>query len=627
MSQSSTTTLAVNADMATDPGRRRRQNQDAIGQLTPTDPDVLAQLGRIFVLADGVGGLEGGDLASQYAVSTIISSYYAQEQGDPPERLARAIAEANSVIYAEGHERDERGAMATTVVVAIVRGSDLIIGSVGDSPAYLMRDAQPRKLTLDHNLQTMRREAGDPLPMGHPAGEKLVRALGSMPSVKVDIITGRVRHHDHVILCSDGLTRYADPQEIEATIATLPMHRTARALVDLANERGGADNVSVIVLRLVDEQAPDPGDDLDTAVSAGLDDWNSARNTFDSGGSAAKPGPAGAADNLLLDDIAPPSLLAALLERARGNTVITGIGMGALLVLFVVIMLVVANLGDDESTGGEESGVPPTSAVSAQYQTSTAQAVYAFTQRAMAAGTSDAIQAATAAQSARWTLTPPSPVPTYGPQMESGMWFKVLDGDPIPAYTDPDIESASLADLEADQTFRVMAVDREPVYGPWYQVLDTFGLQARWVNGPDLYGRITAVNTSGNPLPQDQQPPDIAPPYVPTLTPTRQYSPTPLPTLTGTPGTPVTPRPSLTPTPPVAYGVEAWHVGSQVAMKDGLDLCQTPSVQHCDAGQVAAGEIGTVAAGPQESEGHYWWEIEFLDGRRGWIAQVLLGAP
>ena len=106
MSQTPTTSLVVSVAMDTHIGRKRQQNQDAIGHLVPTDPVVLDELGQIFVLADGVGGLKGGDLASQYAVSTIIASYYEQPEGDPSDRLARAIAEANNVIHDEGQSQE-----------------------------------------------------------------------------------------------------------------------------------------------------------------------------------------------------------------------------------------------------------------------------------------------------------------------------------------------------------------------------------------------------------------------------------------------------------------------------------------------------------------------------------------
>lgn len=628
MSQSPPVTLEIQNDMATDPGRRRKQNQDAIGQFTPPDAGVLATLGQIFVLADGVGGLEGGDLASQYAVSTIIRSYYEQEEGEPSERLARAIAEANNVIYAEGHEHETRGVMATTVVVAVVIGNELVIGSVGDSPAYLMRDAQARQLTLDHTLGNMRREAGKPLSAGDPSSGKLVRALGSMPSVKVDIITGRVRHGDHVVLCSDGLTRYVEPGEIETTIATLPIGKTAQALVDMANERGGVDNISVIVLRMLGPDATTPL----TAIDVEALDALAEEDTGAPDGPPAPPipdRPTSAQREAFAQPTEARSLLTDTWAFLRGNTVITGIGMAVLLVAFAALLIVVGDWGDEDNEA-DSPAIPPTTEVPASQRTQTAEGVYAATQRAIAVQTNDAIQAATAAEIARRTLTPPTPIATSGPQMEEGTWFRVLAGEAIPAYSEPDRDSDALEALEEDATFRVTDVERAPEGGPWYRVIDAFGIQGRWVAGPDLHARITAVNTTGNPLPPDQQPLDVPPPdgtdSTP-ATPTPRLTPTPPPTVPGTPGTPATPLPSPSPTPTVAYGVESWTAGDMVAMKTTLDLCRTTSVLYCDAGQATTDEIGTVVDGPVEAEGHWWWEIEFSDGRRGWIAQALLRAP
>ena len=145
----------------------------------PPDPELAARLGQIFVLADGVGGLSGGDLASQYAVSTIISVYYEQEEGEPPERLARAIAEANNLIFAESQGQERPTIMATTVVAAVLRDDELIIGSVGDSPAYLMRDADVRMLTIDHTAEVLERETVSAVDAADPAARKLARALGA----------------------------------------------------------------------------------------------------------------------------------------------------------------------------------------------------------------------------------------------------------------------------------------------------------------------------------------------------------------------------------------------------------------------------------------------------------------
>jgi serine/threonine protein phosphatase PrpC len=610
MSQSPTPSLVVNVAMETHIGRQRQQNQDAIGHLVPPDPAVLDELGQVFVLADGVGGLKGGDLASQYALSTIMSSYYDQPEGSPADRLARAIAEANSIIYDEGQAQGTT--MATTVVAAVVQRRDLIIGSVGDSPAYLIREGRPRKLTLDHTVAAL----SDTPPESESGGRKLVRALGVAASVKVDIITGRVRDGDCVVLCSDGLTRYITPEEIERITTDQPVEEAAKTLIETANERGGADNISVIILRLVDEEI---------AQLPALDDpmlgWGRPRRSERTRvptptvrvGSRVKPSgeKAEPVDNILRD----------LWRILRGNTMLTAAGMTVLLVIFVIIMLIIAN-----SAGDDQSAKNAAATESIQH-TATALLVSEITAQAADALTADAIQAATAAEVARLTLTPPPPIPTSGPQMVEGIWFRVLEGDPIPAFRE--INGAGATALEAGSTYRVMGVVHDAKNGPWYQVVDNLGQETRWVSGPSLHARIVAIDASGNPLPADQQPLDVPlPGNVPPVTAATQGTPAPF---TGTPGTPGTPPSSpLTPgtatPPPIPYGKESWIAGDEVTTKDALDLCSVPDITACDMGSVAAGEVGTVVEGPVPAGDHWWWKVEFEDGRTGWIAQVLLGS-
>ncbi len=607
MSQESSTALHVSVAMGTDIGRKRKQNQDAIGHLTPTEPEILAELGQIFVLADGVGGLERGDLASQYAVSTIISSYYEQESGEPSERLARAIAEANTVIYGEGQGQEPPALMATTVVAAVVRERDLVVGSVGDSPAYLLRESQQRKLTQDHTVEVLQAEEGIVLPDGDENGQKLVRALGTQPSVKVDIISGRVRLGDYILLCSDGLTRYVEPEEASETTAAQPIDAAVTALIDLANERGGMDNISVILLRM-DEQ-----DELAhlLEVRDPMETWGRPRRaerTRPRQPTVKMPTPEAAT----LTEMPPvENPLNDVIRFLRSNTMLTGIGIAVLLVIFVIIMLVLASQG-----GGSDH--PGPTAIPAQDRTQTVVVQITATAQVMAALTNDAILQATAAQSARLTLTPPTAIPTSGPQMTDGMWFKVLEGDPITAYQSPSLGADHATALEADENYRITLVSHDVKDGPWYQVVDAFGEEVRWVNAPSLHARIVAVDTSGSPLPDDQQPVDVSLPNEMAIT-------TPPPPRT--PGATNTPGPTPTTRPNIPYGEETWEPGQEVVLKDDLNLCRVPDVNACDAGTAQRDETATILSGPTPSGDHWWWKVEFEDGRTGWIAQVLLGTP
>ncbi len=645
MDQMPSLLLDVSVAMDTDPGRKRKGNQDAIGQMVPTDPEVLARLGQIFVLADGVGGLSGGDLAAQYAVSTIIGSYYEQEEGDPPDRLARAIAEANNVIYAEGQDQDTPRTIATTVVAAVIRGRELIVGSVGDSPAFLMRDASARKLTMDHTVETMRREAGDPLDDGDPTGRKLVRVLGSSPSVKVDIISGPVREGDCIVLCSDGLTRYLTPEEIEQTVATLSPARAVKALIQLANDRGGADNISVIVLRLSGDGALAPdvspaaadrpaapagarveaasGRVADRMMGATLSGARARRRARELRRQAG-----GFGDNPLVE----------LWELLRGNTMTTIAALVILLVLFVLVMLL-ANLGrDDEAASGALPGVTEEllregdeadeadAADEGEGPTATLQGHAAATAQAQAMLTTDALQVEEANRAATIAALTLTPAPPSGPQMGEKVWFRVLDGDPVPAYSDPRPDAESATPLEPGSAYLVQGVDAEAPNGPWYWVVDNLGAELRWVSGPSLHRRIVAISPSGEPLPDEEQPPDIPPRGVPGGTP----EPPPLPaasagTADSSDATEAVQLAAPTPTGAIPYVAELWDSGVGVVLKEDLALREIPSLGGAELDTATAGETAVITQGPVAADDHWWWRLSFEDGRTGWVAQPLLG--
>ncbi len=636
MSRSPSTPLDVQVAMKTDIGRKRKQNQDAIGHAAPPDADLAARLGQIFVLADGVGGLSGGDLASQYAVSTIISSYYDQEEGEPPERLARAIAEANNMIFAESQGQERPTIMATTVVAAVLREDELIVGSVGDSPAYLMRDAEVRQLTIDHTAEVLERET-TAAENADPAARKLARALGSLPSVKVDIISGRVRPGDHIVLCSDGLTRYVSPREIEQTVATLTPERAVDALIETANDRGGADNVSMIVLRLGEREETAAPVVEAAATAPPLMESAPAEEESAPAPSLTPPPPiTPRREPPVIDAPAdePPAETAwrVLLDIARGNALVTAAGLTIALVAFVAIMLAIAGLG-----GGGPEPTPTVNPAGMTQEAATAAAFLAATRQANAQATQAILEMTESAELATiavLTLTPP---PNSGPELETGMWFTVTQGDDVPAFEDASIDADEATELVSGSNYRVSDVDREATNGYWYFVVDNLGQEMRWVNGPSLHQRVLVVDESGNPLPDDQQPLDL-PPGV--MTPTR---PAPIETpdlTTGTPdaldetpqtGTPGTPEPAETtatiePTEPViGYGVETWTDGDAVLTRQELQLCETPIVTTCGAGLASASEQGVIVDGPTASGEHWWWKVEFPDGRTGWIAQVLLG--
>ena len=238
----------------TDVGRHRDHNEDtwAIFPLGPPD-DGRAPLA--CVVADGMGGHRAGEVASALAVETIEQELGARYAADPDEAPRSAVELANRAIWQEARDDPARAGMGTTVVCAVFDGPRARLSSVGDSPAFLTRGGQTRQITRDHSWVAEQVAAGALSPEDarvHPYRGVLTRALGIDASVQVDLYEPlELQAGDVVVLCSDGLTEHVLPEEIGPILADAPdAEAAARALVDLANARGGLDNTTVVVARL-----------------------------------------------------------------------------------------------------------------------------------------------------------------------------------------------------------------------------------------------------------------------------------------------------------------------------------------------------------------------------------------
>ena len=223
----------------------------------------------VFVVADGMGGAQAGEVASRIAVDAFAEGL--PEQGSPEERLAAVARTANRRIYELSRSESERAGMGTTLTAAYLGENDLAIAHVGDSRAYLFRDHELTRLTQDHSLmaELIRRgklteeEAAD-----HPQRSIITRALGPEPAVTVDTWTYPVRAGDVILLCSDGLTSMiSEAQVSEILRASDGLDRAAQALIDEANRAGGRDNITVILFRL-EEVGSALGSDQPTVVAA-----------------------------------------------------------------------------------------------------------------------------------------------------------------------------------------------------------------------------------------------------------------------------------------------------------------------------------------------------------------------
>ena len=244
----------------TDVGVKRSHNQDACAAQPAVDAAAFEAVGHVFVVADGMGGHAVGEKASAKAVRDIPFLYGKHvKEGGVVAALRRAFTETNAGIHAIGQENPEFRGSGTTSTALVLRPEGAWVGHVGDSRCYRIRDGVAEQLTFDHSWvwEIARRQGVDPDELGDFKKNVIIRSLGPDPEVEVDIEGPHpVKPGDSYLLCSDGLTGVVTPQEVGAVVSVLPPDEACRFLVDLANLRGGPDNITVVVVR-VDELEQD----------------------------------------------------------------------------------------------------------------------------------------------------------------------------------------------------------------------------------------------------------------------------------------------------------------------------------------------------------------------------------
>jgi serine/threonine protein phosphatase PrpC len=248
----------VESSQLSDVGQKRKHNEDYVGFYEPYRITDLKAYGRLYVLADGVGGATAGDVASQYTVNKIIHSYYqGHTDDDHGTRLRQAIEEVNADIFAQNRDRSDHREMATTVVAAIIHGDELIVANVGDSRAYVIRGDTIEQITEDHSLMAEMINDGvitAEQAATHPYRNVILRSVGAYETVQVDLFFRQIDPEDILVLCSDGLTHLVSNRELVEIAGAHPPAEAARQLVALANERGGDDNISVSITYISREQ-------------------------------------------------------------------------------------------------------------------------------------------------------------------------------------------------------------------------------------------------------------------------------------------------------------------------------------------------------------------------------------
>ncbi len=235
-----------------DVGRVREHNEDHVLVEDPVEPEMKAK-GRLFIVADGMGGYQAGEVASEVATEVVQREYYASPAQDPVERLRDAIQAANREVHRSAQSSSARTGMGTTVVAAAVLGPEAYIASVGDSRVYLLHQGQLSQITQDHSFVAEQVRAGiltKEQARLHPQRNVITRALGSQPNLVVDTFVHHLSEGDVLLLCSDGLTGHVTDDVIRDTVMKLPPAQAVQRLIKIANDNGGTDNISVIVARV-----------------------------------------------------------------------------------------------------------------------------------------------------------------------------------------------------------------------------------------------------------------------------------------------------------------------------------------------------------------------------------------
>ena len=247
----------IEAAILTDVGLQRSNNEDSCLYWEPDGEEEFRRKGRLAVVADGMGGYEGGQEASRLAVETVRHIYDTSQEQDLRRVLVQALTSAHHNIQRYGEEHPQFHGMGTTCTAVSIVDRQLCFAHVGDSRLYLVRDATTSRLTRDHSYVGRLVESGivrSEDAESHPQRHILTAALGSGVEVEPDFPEAPIvlRERDTLVLCTDGLWSLVGEQELGRTVRAHAPAESCRELVNLALARGGPDNITVLVLRVSD---------------------------------------------------------------------------------------------------------------------------------------------------------------------------------------------------------------------------------------------------------------------------------------------------------------------------------------------------------------------------------------
>ena len=244
--------LKITYAQGTDVGVVRDHNEDWVTIEDPSDA-AMKRRGRLFIVADGMGGYQAGEVASRIAGETVRREYYADPSDDPTARLRNAVQSANREVHGSAQSSTSHTGMGTTMVVTALIDNKAYIASVGDSRAYVVHQGVLSQITQDHSFVGEQIRAGiltKEQARVHPQRNVITRALGSQSTVQVDTFVGELSEGDVLVMCTDGLTGHVPEDRIRDVVTQLPPDQAISQLIQMAKDDGGTDNITTIVLRV-----------------------------------------------------------------------------------------------------------------------------------------------------------------------------------------------------------------------------------------------------------------------------------------------------------------------------------------------------------------------------------------
>ncbi|MDA7980908.1 MAG: protein phosphatase 2C domain-containing protein [Pirellulales bacterium] len=247
-----------------DVGLRRANNQDAFSVFPASSEEVWKQRGHLVLVADGMGAHAAGELASKLAVDTIPLTFHKLRTQTIPAALKSAVSDANRIIHGRGKANPEFEGMGTTIAGVLVCPQGAYVANVGDSRVYRLRGNKLEQLSFDHSLAWEVRAAGQVAAASSIPSNIITRSLGPGPDVEVDLEGPfKVIPGDIFLACSDGLSGQVSDEELGAVLCSLPLNEAMDLLVNMANIRGGPDNITAVACRIAENYVEATEDEPD----------------------------------------------------------------------------------------------------------------------------------------------------------------------------------------------------------------------------------------------------------------------------------------------------------------------------------------------------------------------------